>query len=96
MDMISLFCALASVLALAEKRSVTVRSYGFSVVLMDANGDMVECRRFADNSALYVYAPHANTAICSFAGQICELVNGRSLSVREERKEPEIAPEPLG
>ena len=96
MDMINLFCAMVSVIAVAEKRSITVRSYGFAVVLIDAKGDMVECRRFADNSALYVYAPHANTAICSFAGQICELVNGRSLSVREERKEPEIVPTSLG
>lgn len=96
MDMIGLFCAIASVIALAEKRSVTVRSYGFSVVLLDANGDMVECRRFADNSALYVYAPHNNNFLSQLAGHVCELVNQRALALREEAQEPEIVPTSLG
>lgn len=96
MDMINLFCAMVSVIALAEKRSITVRSYGFAVVLIDAKGDMVECRQFADKSALYIYAPHNNNFLSQLAGHVCELVNQRSLALREEAQEPEIAPEPLG
>jgi hypothetical protein len=94
--MINLFCALVGVLTLAEKRSITVRSYGFSVVLLNAKGDMVECRQFADRSALYVYAPHNNNNLSQLAAHVCELVNQRSLALREEAQEPEIAPEPLG
>lgn len=96
MDMINLFCAVVSLLALSERRSVTVRSYGFSVVLIDAKGDMVECRQFADKSALYIYAPHNNSFLSQLAGHVCELVNQRALALREEAQEPEIVPTSLG